>query len=233
MAAQPEIQDELRRLRARVPQLTGALATGANGGLLAQDIPGAEPRTVAALVAAAHGTAVRLADGTGQGTFRELLVRGADGHVATFAAGGTAVLTLLAEDRVNVGRLLLEGRRSAARVAHLLDTHATTTATPAPTTTPRAPAPAKPRSAKHAAAAPPTEPAPAPPAGPPAHSPPAPAPEPTPGPTADPADPADPRTGTTRPARTTNSTTTTTTHGTTNGTTTSAAHSNARTSNDS
>ncbi|MFJ2607760.1 roadblock/LC7 domain-containing protein [Streptomyces sp. NPDC087425] len=222
MAAQPEIQDELRRLRARVPQLTGALATGANGGLLAQDIPGAEPRTVAALVAAAHGTAVRLADGTGQGAFRELLVRGADGHVATFAAGGTAVLTLLAEDRVNVGRLLLEGRRSAARVAHLLDTHATTTATPAPTTTPRAPAPAKPRSAKHAAAAPPTEPAPAPPAGPPAHSP----PEPTPGPTAD---PADPRTGTTRPATTTNSTTTATTHGTT----TSAAHSNARTSRDS
>ncbi|MGW3122250.1 roadblock/LC7 domain-containing protein [Streptomyces sp. NPDC001107] len=125
MAADPHILDELRRLRARVPQLTGALATGLDGRVLAHDTPGVEPNGMAALVETAHGAAVKLADATGQGEFRELLVRGGYGYVATYAAGGTAVLTLLAQDRVNVGRLLLEGRRAAARIGELGDSRTT------------------------------------------------------------------------------------------------------------
>jgi len=123
MAADPHILDELRRLRARVPQLTGALATGPDGAVLAQDTPGVDPRATAALAVQAHAAASELADATGQGEFRELLVRGVYGYAATFAAGGapTAVLTLLAQDRVNVGRLHLEGRRSGARIGELLD----------------------------------------------------------------------------------------------------------------
>ena len=46
-----------------------------------------KPEGVAALTAAALGVAVRLADATGQGDFRELLVRGEYGYVATYAAG--------------------------------------------------------------------------------------------------------------------------------------------------
>ncbi|AZS86822.1 hypothetical protein ELQ87_23105 [Streptomyces griseoviridis] len=123
MAAEPEVLDELRRLRAQVPQLTGALVTGAEGTVLAQDTPGVDPEAMAALVAAAHGAAVRLAELTGQGAVGQLLVRGAHGYVATYAAGGSAVLTLLAEDRVNLGRLLMEGRRAGARVGELVDAH--------------------------------------------------------------------------------------------------------------
>jgi uncharacterized protein len=124
MAVEPEILDELRRLRTRVPQLTGALAASVDGLVIAQDTPGVEPEGMAALTAAALGVAVRLADATGQGEFRELLVRGADGYVATYAAGRTAVLTLLAEDRINVGRLHLEGRRAGARIGELIDARA-------------------------------------------------------------------------------------------------------------
>ncbi|MGX4691779.1 roadblock/LC7 domain-containing protein [Streptomyces sp. JNUCC 63] len=124
MAAEPEILDELRRLRARVPQLTGALAASVDGLVLAHDTPGVEPESVAALTAAALGVAVRMADVTGQGDLRELLVRGAYGYVATYAAGSTAVLTLLAQDRVNVGRLHLEGRRAGARIGELVDAEA-------------------------------------------------------------------------------------------------------------
>ncbi|KUN78377.1 roadblock/LC7 domain-containing protein [Streptomyces griseoruber] len=123
MAAGPEILDELRRLRARVPQLTGALAAGVDGLVLAHDTPGVEPEGVAALTAAALGVAVRLTDSTGQGDLRELLVRGRYGYVATYAAGGHAVLTVLAQDRVNVGRLHLEGRRAGARIGELVDAH--------------------------------------------------------------------------------------------------------------
>ncbi|MYV43303.1 hypothetical protein GT030_31740, partial [Streptomyces sp. SID1328] len=115
------VVDELRRLRTRVPQLTGALAAGVDGLVVAHDTPGIDPDGLAALTAASLGVAVRLADATGNGGFRELLVRGERGYVATYAAGRTAVLTLLAQDRVNVGRLHLEGRRAGARVGELLD----------------------------------------------------------------------------------------------------------------
>ena len=121
MAADPQVLDELRRLRARVPQLTGALATGVDGRVLAQDTPGVDPDGMAALTESAHGAAVKLADATGQGELRELVVRGVYGYVATYAAGDMAVLTLLAQDRVNVGRLLLEGRRAGARIGEFVD----------------------------------------------------------------------------------------------------------------
>ncbi|MFB7327218.1 roadblock/LC7 domain-containing protein [Streptomyces sp. NPDC056190] len=124
MAAEPEILDELRRLRARVPQLTGALAASVDGLVLAHDTPGVEPESVAALTATALGVAVRMSDVTGRGDLRELLVRGVHGYVATYAAGRTAVLTLLAQDRVNVGRLHLEGRRAGARIGELVDAEA-------------------------------------------------------------------------------------------------------------
>ncbi|MFI6008546.1 roadblock/LC7 domain-containing protein [Streptomyces sp. NPDC051243] len=124
MAAEAPILDEFRRLRARVPQLTGALAAGVDGLVLAHDTPGVEPDGLAALTAAALGVAIRVTDATGRGDFRELLMRGADGYVATYAAGRTAVLTLLADDGVNVGRLHLEGRRAGARIGELVDAEA-------------------------------------------------------------------------------------------------------------
>lgn len=125
MAAEAPILDEFRRLRARVPQLTGALAAGVDGLVLAHDTPGIEPDGLSALTAAALGVAIRVTDATGRGDFRELLVRGANGYVATYAAGRTAVLTLLADDGVNVGRLHLEGRRAGARIGELVDAEAT------------------------------------------------------------------------------------------------------------
>ncbi|AOW90547.1 MULTISPECIES: roadblock/LC7 domain-containing protein [Streptomyces] len=119
MAVESDVLEELHRLRNRVPQLTGSLAATVDGLVLAHDAPGTEPEGLAALTAAALGVAHRMADATARGGFRELLLRGADGYVATYAAGGSVVLTLLADGRVNVGRLHLEGRRSGARIGEL------------------------------------------------------------------------------------------------------------------
>ncbi|MFD7303758.1 roadblock/LC7 domain-containing protein [Streptomyces pharetrae] len=143
MAAEPGILDELHRLRARMPQLTGALAASVDGLVLAHDTPGVEPDGLAALTAASLGVAVRLSDATGRGGLRELLVRGERGYVATYAAGRTAVLTLLAQDRVNVGRLHLEGRRAGARIGELLESAVPARPDPRPGPDPRpAPRPA-------------------------------------------------------------------------------------------
>ncbi|WLW54497.1 roadblock/LC7 domain-containing protein [Streptomyces sp. YU58] len=140
MAAEAEIRGELRRLRARVPQLTGALAAGADGLVLARDTPGVAPEAVAERTAEAQALATGLADAAGRGEVRELLVRGVHGYVAAYPAGRAALLTLLAEDGVSVGRLRLEGRRAAARIGELLDT-AAPTPTPAPTPAAQTPAP--------------------------------------------------------------------------------------------
>ncbi|MFD7709819.1 roadblock/LC7 domain-containing protein [Streptomyces sp. NPDC059785] len=148
MATETEVLDELRRLRARVPQVTGALAASVDGLVLAHDTPGVEPEGMAALTAAALGVALRMTDATAQGDFRELLVRGVDGYVATYAAGGSAVLTLLAQDRVNVGRLHLEGRRAGTRIGEVVDA-----ATAAGEAVPPARAPAKSAAVKSAARA--------------------------------------------------------------------------------
>ncbi|MGY1427972.1 roadblock/LC7 domain-containing protein [Streptomyces sp. MN12] len=123
MAVESDVLDELRGLRNRVPQLTGSLAATVDGLVLAHDAPGTEPEGLAALTAAALGVAHRMADATGRGGFRELLLRGTDGYVATYAAGPAVVLTLLADGRVNVGRLHLEGRRSGARIGELVGAH--------------------------------------------------------------------------------------------------------------
>ncbi|NJQ00588.1 roadblock/LC7 domain-containing protein [Streptomyces zingiberis] len=121
LRAEPEILDELARLRARVPGVTGVLAASADGLVLAQDGAGEEAEGVAALTAAALGVALRLADATGRGAFRELLTRGEEGYVATYAAGSSAVVTVLAGPRVHVGRLHLEARRCGARIGELVD----------------------------------------------------------------------------------------------------------------
>ncbi|MGW7413881.1 roadblock/LC7 domain-containing protein [Streptomyces sp. NPDC054863] len=125
------VLEELRRLRTRLPQLTGAVAASVDGLVIAEDASGVvEAEGVAALTAAALGVSLRLADATGRGDFRELLVRGEEGYVATYAAGASAVLTLLAEPRINVGRLHLEARRAGARIGDLVDsTHRTNSAT--------------------------------------------------------------------------------------------------------
>jgi uncharacterized protein len=119
MAAEADVLAELKRLRLRMPQLTGALAASTDGLVLASDT--GDPEGVAALTAAALGVSRRLTEATGQGRFRELLVRGERGYVATYAAGGSAVLSLLAGPRINVGRLHLEARRSGAYIGDLVD----------------------------------------------------------------------------------------------------------------
>jgi uncharacterized protein len=121
MAHEAEVREELARLRTRTADLTAVVAASVDGLVLAADPPLPDAEGIAALTAAALGVGLRLADTTERGAFRELLVHGESGYVATYAAGPACVLTVLAGLRVNVGRLHMEARRAGARVAELLD----------------------------------------------------------------------------------------------------------------
>ncbi|GHG53117.1 roadblock/LC7 domain-containing protein [Streptomyces griseocarneus] len=119
MTPAPEVLAELQGLRVRVPHLTGAMVASTDGLVIAHLVTEMEPDPVAALTAAALGVGARLTDAVGHGGFRELIVSGERGYVATYAAGNSCVLTLLASADANVGRLNLEARRTGARIAAL------------------------------------------------------------------------------------------------------------------
>jgi uncharacterized protein len=120
-AAPPEVLAELQELRVRVPHLTGSMVASTDGLVIAHLLTHAEPDGVAALTAAALGVGARLTEAVGHGGFRELLVSGEFGYVATYAAGPSSVLTLLAAHDANVGRLNLEARRACPRIAAVID----------------------------------------------------------------------------------------------------------------
>ncbi|WP_431956693.1 roadblock/LC7 domain-containing protein [Nocardia lijiangensis] len=111
---------ELKMLRDRMPQLTGALVASGDGLLIAHDLPAhIEPDGMAALSASHLALSYRLSATANGGGFHEVVVRGTEGHVVVYAAGW-ASLTVLAESEVNVGRLHLESRPVArAIVDHL------------------------------------------------------------------------------------------------------------------
>jgi len=108
---------ELKALRERVPQLTGALVASSDGLLIAHDLPeNIEPNGMAALSASQLALSYRLATTAHGGGFHEVVVRGTEGHVVVYAAGWTS-LTVLAGPDANVGRLHLESRPVARTIA--------------------------------------------------------------------------------------------------------------------
>ncbi|WP_327151674.1 roadblock/LC7 domain-containing protein [Nocardia sp. NBC_01329] len=111
---------ELRALRERVPRLIGALVASSDGLLVTHDLPAQiEPTGMAALAAAQLSLSHRLAETAHGGGFHEVVVDGSGGHVVIYAAGW-ASLTVLAAPEVNIGRLHLESRPVARRIAEHL-----------------------------------------------------------------------------------------------------------------
>ncbi|HEV7626870.1 MAG TPA: roadblock/LC7 domain-containing protein, partial [Streptomyces sp.] len=110
----------IRTLRDRVRHVSGCLVASVDGRLIAHDTHAVEPDGMAALSAAVLGLSQRLVMTVEHDQFAETVTRGTRGYVATYAAGPHAVLTVIAAPEANVGRLHLESRRVAMRIAHLL-----------------------------------------------------------------------------------------------------------------
>ena len=120
MGVEQDVLAELGRLRVRLPQVHGALVASADGLLVAQDAACVHAETMAAMSAASLGLARQIAIGADYGDFQETVTRATGGYVATFAAGSTALLTVLADAGINLGLLHHEVRPVAARVGALV-----------------------------------------------------------------------------------------------------------------
>lgn len=120
MDAEQAVLAEIRGLRQRLPHVVGVLVASADGLLVAHDAPGVQPETFAAMSAANLGLGRQIAQAVRCGDFQETVTRAAQGYVATFAAGGSALLTVVAGPELNVGRLHHEARPVAARVGELV-----------------------------------------------------------------------------------------------------------------
>ncbi|MFF4777288.1 roadblock/LC7 domain-containing protein [Microtetraspora fusca] len=115
-----EIHEEMLLLRERAPEITGTLTCTVDGMLIATDISGHTEQT-AALSSALISMARRMTDLVQVGALEETLISGTRGHAACYAAGPKLVLAVLAGPGANLGLLRIEGRKTAARLAAIVE----------------------------------------------------------------------------------------------------------------
>lgn len=116
-----KIEAHLSGLRQRVPHLIGAVVASSDGLLIAADLPAAiEPTGIAALAAAQLSLALTFVATTHGSNLHEVTIDSGGGHVVLYAAGPTALLTVLTDTGAVLGRVHLEARPVARAIADLL-----------------------------------------------------------------------------------------------------------------
>lgn len=120
-AARQNVHEALVVLRGAVPDLLGSLVASVDGLPLAHDVNDKDAAGIAAMAATAAGLGKRLVENFAFGDFDESVVRARDGYFVVYSAGPVAVLAATASAGANLGRLHLEARRCALRVALALE----------------------------------------------------------------------------------------------------------------
>lgn len=100
-----------------MPNVRGALLASLDGYPRAHHLPDRDPASTAAIVASSCGLGERLADLTGDGAMKEILVHSEDGYVVIYRVGDTGVLTVLTSPAVNLAMLKLRVRDVIPRLA--------------------------------------------------------------------------------------------------------------------
>src|SRR3954447_26179798 len=120
MTVDPAVLEELDRLRARVPELSGSVLATTDGLVVAHDAHGIEPDGLAALAAAHLALARRFAHAVNHGELRESVVECDRGYITTYTAGPNGLLTVVTSGDANLAMVHLEARRCVRRIAKLL-----------------------------------------------------------------------------------------------------------------
>ncbi|MER6952673.1 MULTISPECIES: roadblock/LC7 domain-containing protein [unclassified Streptomyces] len=110
------LTDILISLRDRVMGVSESVLSTVDGLLVVADADSAHPESVAALAAATLGVASRMAEQAGTGTLREVVARCGSGHVIVVGVGERALLTVIADDGLDLAAFQ---RESPATVEQL------------------------------------------------------------------------------------------------------------------
>ncbi|WP_326835411.1 roadblock/LC7 domain-containing protein [Amycolatopsis rhabdoformis] len=112
---------ELRKLRENVSGVTDTVLAAVDGiPIMADADPGLDPAKLSALAAADLGIARQASETCGQGTLKQTVVFSSEGYMAVYAIGRVAVLVVLGDKGLNVGRLLHESRPIIERIDSIL-----------------------------------------------------------------------------------------------------------------
>jgi len=115
------VEGALAELRTAVPELLGAIVASVDGLPLAHSMTDRDPAGIAAMAATAAGLGKRIVGDMGLGGFAESVARGECGYFAVYSAGPAAVLAAIAAEGANLGRVHLQARRCATRIASALE----------------------------------------------------------------------------------------------------------------
>jgi uncharacterized protein len=111
---------QMQALRDKVTGITGTAVASRDGLIITQDTGGVDPDNLAALAATSLALAQRIASEVGQGTLREAVTRSSGGYVAIYAVGAAAVLVLIGDEGLDIGRLHRESRATVDKIEALL-----------------------------------------------------------------------------------------------------------------
>ncbi len=120
-AVRAAVQRALYELRRATSDVVGAIVASADGLPIAHDVHSGDPAGIAAMAATAAGLGKRIVDDFAFGAFTECVVRAERGYFVVYSVGRAAVLAVMASEGANLGRIHLEARRCAAKVASALD----------------------------------------------------------------------------------------------------------------
>lgn len=112
---------ELRSLRENVAGVTDTVLAAVDGiPIIADAADDIDPAKISALAAADLGIARQAAEICGKGTLNQTVVFGSEGYMAVYAIGRLALMVVLGDKGLNVGRLLFEARPVIERIGSIL-----------------------------------------------------------------------------------------------------------------
>ncbi|AHI01216.1 roadblock/LC7 domain-containing protein [Kutzneria albida] len=115
------LSTELRKLRDNVAGVTDTIIAAVDGiPIIADSAETIDPAKISALAAADLGIARQAAEVIGLGTLNQTVVFSSRGYMAVYAIGRMALMVVLGDKGLNVGRLLHESRPVIERISSIL-----------------------------------------------------------------------------------------------------------------
>jgi uncharacterized protein len=104
-SVEERLKRELSLIKENIAGVHGTVIATSDGFLVLHDLPDLDPSDLAALLSATRAVTSQGIAATGRGQFRESVSRGTLGYLAVYAAGDSAILAVIGDDKLNIALL--------------------------------------------------------------------------------------------------------------------------------